>query len=190
MIDEAKMAKDALIEERERVLKYETIKKHLEMEVRELAARVNEVEANAQTTNKRVIAGLQTQLRCVEHELEEEKRRHVESHKMMQRREKDAKAAIAQVEEEQKVSNVLQDNCNKLNEQIKKYKQRLSEQESKTQEAQVRERRLQRELDSALERAKDADTNLNVVRSKHRSWVTSSTMIPNSISQFFVTDED
>ena len=184
------MAKDALVEERERVLKHETIKKHLEMEVRELAARVNEVESNAQTTNKRVIAGLQSQLRCLENELEEEKRRHMETHKMMQRKEKDAKAAIMQIEEEQKVSNMLQDNCGKLNETIKKYKQRLVEQESKTQEAQVRERRLQRELEAAQERAHDADSNLKVVRSKHRSWVTTNTMIPNSISQFFVTPED
>jgi len=127
----------------------------------------------------------------LESELEEEKRRHLETHKMMVRREKDAKAAVAKIEDEQKVSNVLQENCDKLNETIKKYKQRLTEQESKTQEAQVKERRLQRELDAALDRAKEADSNLNVVRSKHRSWVTTSTStIPNTISQFFVTDED
>lgn len=49
-------------------------------------------------------------------------------------------------------------------------------QEGMSAQSVTRARRFQRELEAAEDRADCAETNLNMVRSKHRSFVTSSTV--------------
>lgn len=54
-----------MIEEQERLIKIESIKKSLEVEVRTLQVRIEEVEANALAGGKRVIAKLETRVRSI-----------------------------------------------------------------------------------------------------------------------------
>lgn len=61
-IVELKSTKDILIEEQERYIKVESIKKSLEVEVRNLQVRLEEVEANALAGGKRVIAKLEARV--------------------------------------------------------------------------------------------------------------------------------
>lgn len=52
-------------------------------------------------------------------------------------------------------------------------------QEGMSQQSVTRVRRFQRELEAAEERADTAESNLNLIRAKHRTFVTSST-VPGS----------
>lgn len=52
-----------------------------------------------------------------------------------------------------------------------------------------RVRRFQRELEAAEDRADNAESNLSMIRAKHRSWVTTS-QIPGGVKQVFITEEE
>jgi DNA repair exonuclease SbcCD ATPase subunit len=77
---ELKHTVEILHEEQERVVKIEAIKKSLEIEVKNLSVRLEEVEANAIVGGKRIISKLEARMRDMEVELDEEKRRHARDH--------------------------------------------------------------------------------------------------------------
>lgn len=60
--------------------------------------------------------------------------------------------------------------------QVNLYKRQLQEQEVMSSQNISRVRRFQRELETAEERAENAETNLNMIRTKHRSFVTQSSV--------------
>jgi len=186
---ELKSTKDQLIEEQERFVKIESIKKSLEIEVRNYQVRLEEVEANALAGGKRVIAKLEARIRDVEIEMEEEKRRHVETQKILRKKEHRVKELCLQSEEDHKNVALLQEACDKLNEKVKVYKRQLQEQEGQSQQNLSRVRRFQRELEAAEERADSAEGNLSMIRAKHRSFVTTSS-IPGGIRQVFMSEEE
>ncbi|KAL3284456.1 hypothetical protein HHI36_018617 [Cryptolaemus montrouzieri] len=70
---ELKHTVEILHEEQERVVKIEAIKKSLEIEVKNLSVRLEEVEANAIVGGKRIISKLEARLRDLEVELDEER---------------------------------------------------------------------------------------------------------------------
>lgn len=185
---ELKSTKDVLIEEQERIVKIEQIKKTLEMEVHNLTVRIEEVEANALAGGKRVVSKLESRIRDIEIEFEEEKRRHVETQKVLRKKEHRVKELIVQAEEDQQALTILNDSVDKLSEKCKMYKRQLVEQEGMSQQNLTRVRRFQRELEAAEERADQAESNLNLIRAKHRSWVTTS-QIPGGLKQVIVTEE-
>lgn len=125
---ELKSTKDILIEEQERVVKLETIKKSLEVEVRNLQVRIEEVEANALAGGKRVIAKLESRIRDVEIEVEEERRRHAETEKMLRKKDHRVKELLLQTEEDHKQIQLLQEMADKFGEKVKVYKRQMQEQ--------------------------------------------------------------
>jgi hypothetical protein len=60
---ELKHTVDVLHEEQERIVKIESIKKSLEIEVKNLTIRLEEVEANALIGGKRIISKLEARVR-------------------------------------------------------------------------------------------------------------------------------
>ena len=125
---ELKSTKELLIETEERLVKIESIKKSLEIEVRNLQVRIEEVEANALAGGKRVIAKLESRIRDIEIEVEEEKRRHAETQKLLRKKDHRAKELALQSEEDQKCIQLLNDSVEKLNEKVKVYKRQMQEQ--------------------------------------------------------------
>lgn len=117
-----------MIEEQERLVKLETVKKSLEQEVRTLHVRIEEVEANALAGGKRVIAKLESRIRDVEIEVEEERRRHAETEKMLRKKDHRVKELLLQNEEDHKQIQLLQEMTDKLNEKVKVYKRQMQEQ--------------------------------------------------------------
>ncbi|XP_030081544.1 paramyosin, long form isoform X1 [Drosophila hydei] len=166
-------------EEQERIVKLETIKKSLEVEVKNLSIRLEEVELNAVAGSKRIISKLEARIRDLELELEEEKRRHAETIKILRKKERTVKEVIVQCEEDQKNIILLQDALDKSTAKINIYRRQLSEQEGVSQQTTTRVRRFQRELEAAEDRADVAESNLNLIRAKHRTFVTTST-VPGS----------
>ncbi|XP_050526367.1 paramyosin, long form isoform X2 [Daktulosphaira vitifoliae] len=165
---ELKHTVEVLHEEQERVIKIETIKKSLEIEVKNLSVRLEEVEANAIVGGKRIISKLEARIRDLELEVDEEKRRHAESVKILRKKERSLKELVIQSEEDHKNVQLLQ------------------EQEGMSTQSVTRVRRFQRELEAAEDRADTAESNLSLIRAKHRSFVTT-TSHPGS--QVYVVQE-
>lgn len=199
---ELKHVVEQVHEEQERCVKLETIKKSLEVEVKvgareelldilllyiytllssaqNLSIRLEEVELNAVAGSKRIISKLEARIRDLELELEEEKRRHAETIKILRKKERTVKEVMVQCEEDQKNIILLQDALDKTTAKINIYRRQLSEQEGVSQQTTTRVRRFQRELEAAEDRADVAESNLNLIRAKHRTFVTTST-VPGS----------
>ncbi|XP_011179793.1 paramyosin, short form isoform X3 [Zeugodacus cucurbitae] len=176
---ELKRSIEIVHEEQERVVKLETIKKSLEVEVKNLSIRLEEVELNAVAGSKRIISKLEARVRDLELELEEEKRRHAETIKILRKKERTVKEVMVQCEEDQKNIILLQEALDKSVSKVNLFKRQLAEQEGMSQQSVTRVRRFQRELEAAEDRAESAETNLNLIRAKHRTFVTTST-IPGS----------
>jgi chromosome segregation ATPase len=176
---ELKHTVEILHEEQERIVKIETIKKSLEVEVKNLSVRLEEVEANAVVGSRRIISKLEGRIRDMEIELDEEKRRHAETIKILRKKERNVKEIMVQVEEDQKTISLLTESLDSASQKITIYKRQLSEQEGMSQQSVTRVRRFQRELEAAEDRAEVAESNLNLIRTKHRSFVTTSS-VPGS----------
>lgn len=176
---ELKHTVEILHEEQERIVKIETIKKSLEVEVKNLSIRLEEVETNAVVGSRRIISKLEARIRDMELELEEEKRRHAETIKILRKKERTVKEVMIQCEEDQKNVMLLQETLEKATQKINIYKRELNEQEGMSQQSVTRVRRFQRELEAAEDRAEQAESNLTMIRSKHRTFVTTST-VPGS----------
>ncbi|CAH1986071.1 unnamed protein product [Acanthoscelides obtectus] len=176
---ELKHTVEILHEEQERVVKIEAIKKSLEIEVKNLSVRLEEVEANAIVGGKRIISKLEARIRDFEAELDEEKRRHAETIKILRKKERTVKEVMIQCEEDQKNIALLQESLDKANQKICLYKRQLQEVEGVSTQSVSRVRRFQRELEAAEDRAETAESNLSLIRAKHRTFVTTSS-VPGS----------
>lgn len=146
---------EILHEEQERVIKIEAIKKSLEIEVKNISVRLEEVEANAIVGGKRIIGKLEArvskiiyllfnylisltyndlslkkkkQIRDLELEIDEEKRRHAESIKILRKKERSLKELVIQSEEDHKNVQLLQESLDKVNQKVNIYKRQLQEQ--------------------------------------------------------------
>ncbi|KAF4531499.1 hypothetical protein B566_EDAN004095 [Ephemera danica] len=176
---ELKHSIETLHDEQERVVKIESIKKSLEIEVKNLSVRLEEVETNAIVGGKRIISKLEARIRDIELELDEEKRRHAESIKILRKKERQVKEVMVQIEEDQKTIALLQECNDKANSKISIYKRQVQETEGMSQQSVTRVRRFQRELEAAEDRAETAESNLSMIRAKHRTFVTTSS-VPGS----------
>jgi len=186
---ELKHTCDILHDEQERVVKIESIKKALEIEVKNLTIRLEEVEMNALVTSKRIISKLEARVRDIELELDEERRRHAETTKILRKKERTVKEIQIQWEEDHKNVAMLQDSVEKLTQKLNVYKRQLQEQEGMSQSNLTRVRRFQRELEAAEDRAESAETNLNFVRAKHRTFVTAMPGGGQATSNVYVVEE-
>merc|ERR1719180_87807 len=84
------------------------------------------------------------------------------------------KELILQSEEDRKNIIILQDSLDKLNEKIKMYKRQREEQESISNSNIMRVKKFQRELESAENRAEEAESTLNQFRSRERGFASAS----------------
>merc|ERR1719154_956821 len=84
------------------------------------------------------------------------------------------KELILQSEEDRKNIIILQDSLDKLNEKIKMYKRQLEEQESISISNIMSVKKFQRELESAENRAEEAESTLNQFRSRERVFASAS----------------
>lgn len=173
---ELKHTVEILHEEQERIVKIEAIKKSLEVEVKNLSVRLEEVEANAVVGARRAISKLESRVRDMELELDSEKKNHAETIKILRKKERTVKEIVIQCEEDQRNVILLQEQLDKATSRLAQYKRQLCEQEGFSAQSVTRARRVQRELEVAEERAEVAESNLNMVRTKHRTFVTSATI--------------
>lgn len=102
----------------------------MEIEVKNLSVRLEEVEANAIVGGKRIISKLEARIHDVELELDEEKRRHAETIKILRKKERSVKELMIQCEEDQKNISILQEGLEKTSQKVGVFKRQLQEQVS------------------------------------------------------------
>lgn len=93
-----------------------------------ISVRLEEVEANAIVGGKRIISKLEARIKDMELELDEEKRRHAETIKILRKKERSLKEVMIQCEEDQKNIVLLQDSLEKTSQKVNIYKRQLTEQ--------------------------------------------------------------
>lgn len=93
-----------------------------------MAIRLEEVELNAVAGSKRIISKLEARVRDLELELEEEKRRHAETIKILRKKERTVKEVMVQCEEDQKNIILLQEALDKSVCKVNLFKRQLAEQ--------------------------------------------------------------
>lgn len=93
-----------------------------------MSVRLEEVELNAVAGSKRIISKLEARVRDLELELEEEKRRHAETIKILRKKERTVKEVMVQCEEDQKNIILLQEALDKSTAKINLFKRQLAEQ--------------------------------------------------------------
>jgi len=167
-------AVEQMHEEQERAMKYDTMRKALEGQVKELQVRLQEMEASALIGGKRLVTKLEGRIRDLENEFEEERRRHAETQKICAKKERRIKEVQLQGEEDRKNVVLLQDGVEKLTERCKILKRQADEAESLALQNVTKVRKFQREMEAAEDRADMAESNLSLIRAKHRTSVTTS----------------
>lgn len=93
-----------------------------------MSVRLEEVELNAVAGSKRIISKLEARVRDLELELEEEKRRHAETIKILRKKERTVKEVMVQCEEDQKNISLLQEALDKSTVKVNLFKRQLAEQ--------------------------------------------------------------
>merc|ERR1712072_1504907 len=93
------------------------------------------------------------------------------------------KELILQSEEDRKNILILQESLEKLNEKIKMYKRQLEEQEQISNSNIMRVKKFQRELEAAESRAEEAESNLNVFRSRARVYASAESKRENIVEE-------
>merc|ERR1719362_472066 len=163
-----------LREEQTKLVKIDNAKKSLENEVRTLSVRIEEIETNSVATSKRTIQKMEIRIEELEVMINNEKKSHSVTMTELHTKTRSIKELILQSEEDRKNIIILQDSLDKLNEKIKMYKRQLEEQESISNSNIMRVKKFQRELESAENRAEEAESTLNQFRSRERVFASAS----------------
>lgn len=161
-----------LREESNKLVKIDQAKKALETELRSVTIRMEEIESTAMSSSRVTIKKMEQRIEELEVMYNREKQMHIEATTMLHKSERSIKELLLQSEEDRKNIIILQESLDKLNEKIKMYKRQLEEQESISNSNIMRVKKFQRELESAENRAVDAESTLNAFRSRQRVFAT------------------
>lgn len=169
-------------DEQVRVSKSENVRKSLETQVRSLTIRMEEIETTSISNTRRTIQKMESRIEELEILLENEKRVHLETSMNLQKREKSFKSLMIQTEEDRKNLLIYQESLHHLNEKIKMYKRQLDEQEVISNTNIMRVKKLQRELEASEDRANDAESSFNALRTRHRVFAAAAETHKESVS--------
>jgi len=163
MVDAARLA-DELRAEQEHAHAQEKMRKGLEVQVKELQARLEEAEGNALKANKKQIATLEVKVRELELSLDDESHRHADAQKNLRKCERRIKELTFQSDEDKKNYERMQDLVDKLQQKIKTYKRQIEEAEEIAALNLAKFRKAQQELEEAEGRANNAESSVLIKR--------------------------
>ncbi|XP_073498438.1 uncharacterized protein [Phyllobates terribilis] len=167
-ITDAALMAEELKKEQDTSAHLERMKKNLEQTVKDLQHRLDEAEQLALKGGKKQLQKLESRVRELENELENEQKRGVEAIKGVRKYERRVKELTYQTEEDRKNSLRLQDLVDKLQLKVKAYKRQAEESEEQSNAHLSRFRKVQHELEEAEERADIAESQVNKLRAKSR----------------------
>ncbi|XP_062409619.1 myosin heavy chain, fast skeletal muscle-like [Sardina pilchardus] len=167
-ITDAAMMAEELKKEQDTSSHLERMKKNLEVTVKDLQHRLDEAENLAMKGGKKQLQKLESRVRELESEVENEQRRGVDAVKGVRKYERRVKELTYQTEEDKKNVNRLQDLVDKLQMKVKAYKRQAEEAEEQSNAHLSKFRKVQHELEEAEERADIAESQVNKLRAKSR----------------------
>jgi len=167
--NENKRLHDELSMEQNNYRNAESLRKQLEIEIREISVRLEEAESFAAREGKRIIAKLQSRVRDLEAELEAEQRRHREASAAARKFERQLKEIMVQSDEDRRMITDLTEQVAMLTQKIKVYKRQVEEAEEVTSITLNKYRKLQAVLEEAESRADQAERSAIASRSRARS---------------------
>jgi len=165
MNDAGRLA-DELRQEQEHSAMIEGLRKGLECQVRDLQTSLEEAEAIALRSGKKLVAKMEVRIRDLENDLNTEAKRHSETMNNAIRHERRAKELELQTEEDQKNMKRLQEMVEKLSNKVKLYKRKVEEAEEVACVSVGKARRFQQELEEAEERADNAENTVMTLRTR------------------------
>lgn len=136
--------------------------------MKEFQSRLDNAEANALKGGKRFIQKLEARIHDLENELDIEQRHHQETLKEIKKNDRRLKDLMFQSEEEKRSQFRLTDLVEKLQNKIRAYKRQLEETEEIAALNLAKFRKVQHELDDAVERADQAESQMNKFRARNR----------------------
>jgi len=163
MVDAARLA-DELRAEQEHAQSQEKMRKGLEVQVKELQARLEEAEGNALKATKKQISSLEGRVRELESLLDDECRHHGDAQKNLRKCERRIKELTFQSDEDKKNYERMQDLVDKLQQKIKTYKRQIEEAEEIAALNLAKFRKAQQELEDAEGRAECAESAASKIK--------------------------
>ncbi|KYO22511.1 myosin-15 isoform X2 [Alligator mississippiensis] len=167
-ITDAAMMAEELKKEQDTSAHLERMKKNMEQTIKDLQKRLDEAEQIALKGGKKQIQKLESRVRELENELENELRRNSDAQKGVRKFERRIKELTYQSEEDKKNLARMQDLIDKLQLKVKSYKHQAEEAEAQANMYLAKYRKQQHELDDAEERAEIAESQVNKLRTKTR----------------------
>ncbi|KAG5834878.1 hypothetical protein ANANG_G00266240 [Anguilla anguilla] len=167
-ITDAAMMAEELKKEQDTSAHLERMKKNLEVTVKDLQHRLDEAENLAMKGGKKQLQKLESRVRELEAEVENEQKRGVDAVKGVRKYERRVKELTYQTEEDKKNIGRLQDLVDKLQLKVKAYKRQAEESEEQANTHLSKFRKVQHELEEAEERADIAESQVNKLRAKSR----------------------
>ncbi|XP_047184270.1 myosin-16-like [Scophthalmus maximus] len=171
VIDATRLCEE-LRQEQDRSSHLEKIKKNQEQNLRDLTLKLEEAEQQALKAGKRTIQKLETRIKELENELDQEQKRHTETVKNLRKGERRLKELIFQTEEDHKTNQRMQELVEKLQNKLKSYKRQIEDAEEQANSSLSKYRKTIHELDDAEERADMAEMALNKMRTRNRASTT------------------
>ncbi|AWP18617.1 hypothetical protein SMAX5B_005994 [Scophthalmus maximus] len=171
VIDATRLCEE-LHQEQDRSSHLEKIKKNQEQNLRDLTLKLEEAEQQALKAGKRTIQKLETRIKELENELDQEQKRHTETVKNLRKGERRLKELIFQTEEDHKTNQRMQELVEKLQNKLKSYKRQIEDAEEQANSSLSKYRKTIHELDDAEERADMAEMALNKMRTRNRASTT------------------
>ncbi|XP_076020732.1 myosin-16-like [Genypterus blacodes] len=171
VIDATRLCEE-LRQEQDRSAHLEKIKKNQEQNLRELTLRLEDAEMQALKAGKRTIQKLETRIKELENDMDQEQKRHLETVKILRKAERRLKELIFQTEEDHKTNQRMQELVEKLQNKLKSYKRQIEDAEEQANNSLSKYKKTVHELDDAEERADMAEVALNKMRTRNRASTT------------------
>jgi chromosome segregation ATPase len=174
---------DELRQEQENYKNAESLRKSLEVEIREITVRLEEAEAFAQREGKRLVAKLQARLRDLEAEFEAEQRRSRDLQATNRKLERMLTEIRVQAEDDRRLVIELQDQVATLSMRVKTLRRQLEEAEEVVTITMNKYRKAQQMCEEAEHRADALERNVTIVRAGPRGRGTRSMSVTREITR-------
>ncbi|KAL3314200.1 hypothetical protein Ciccas_007185 [Cichlidogyrus casuarinus] len=155
---------DELRQEQENYKHAESLRKQLEIEIREITVKLEEAEAYSTREGRRMVQKLQARVRELEAEYESESRRSKEALANSRKYERQFRELQTQAEDDRRMVIELQDLLDKTQMKMKAYKRQLEEAEDTGQITMNKYRKAQQQIEEAEHRADMAERTVTMRR--------------------------
>jgi myosin heavy chain 6/7 len=144
------------------------LRKGLEVQMRDLHAKLEDAELNAMRIGQRAVEKLDQAIRQREYELDQEQKKHKDVFKQVSKSDREVRERKFELEEQKKNAAKMQELIEKLQTKIKVHKKQLEEAEEVANMNIQKYRQIQIALEHAEERADEAENSLIRVKTKFR----------------------